>query len=107
MYYRNPRTLCTIHYIEWHKNKSLELSPYPELPKRPINTNANTELSYLTKMKLKSDGDFVLDNYKSSKRTKKSGSDVNLGGATDKTSPENQDASEGKKDEMEEEKADN
>lgn len=98
--YRAPRTLCTIHYIEWHKNKSLELSPYTELPKKPINTAANTELSYLQKMKAKTDREFVLDNFKSSKRTKKSDSQANLG---DKSS-ENLNTSPEKKEEMEEEK---
>ena len=101
---RSSRTLCTIHYIEWHKNKSLDLSPYPELPKRPINTSANTELSYLQKMKSKTDREFLLDNYKSSKKVKKSISDVNLG--TDRNSSEKDSVTDGKKDVMDEEKTD-
>lgn len=101
MKFRSSRTLCTIHYIEWHKNKSLDLSGHPELPKRPINTNANTELAYLQKMKAKTDGEFILDNYRSSKKVKKGASDVNLADGSEKESQ-----TEGKKDVMEEEKAD-
>eukprot|EP01015_Nassula_variabilis_P021940 TRINITY_DN3971_c0_g1_i3.p1 TRINITY_DN3971_c0_g1~~TRINITY_DN3971_c0_g1_i3.p1 ORF type:complete len:283 (+),score=31.92 TRINITY_DN3971_c0_g1_i3:70-918(+) len=48
-----PRTLCTIHYIEWNQKKKLDLSSYQQIPKRPINLDANTELNYLANMKNK------------------------------------------------------
>ena len=50
---RGPRTLCTIHYIEWNQKKKLNLMNYKDIPRRPINLSTNTELNYLANMKNK------------------------------------------------------
>eukprot|EP01015_Nassula_variabilis_P036593 TRINITY_DN9480_c0_g1_i4.p2 TRINITY_DN9480_c0_g1~~TRINITY_DN9480_c0_g1_i4.p2 ORF type:complete len:228 (-),score=32.12 TRINITY_DN9480_c0_g1_i4:111-794(-) len=49
-----PRTLCTIHYIDWNQKKKLNLDEYKEMPQKPIDLTANTELNYLGNMKSKS-----------------------------------------------------
>eukprot|EP01017_Pseudomicrothorax_dubius_P016901 TRINITY_DN1910_c0_g1_i1.p1 TRINITY_DN1910_c0_g1~~TRINITY_DN1910_c0_g1_i1.p1 ORF type:complete len:831 (+),score=237.18 TRINITY_DN1910_c0_g1_i1:133-2625(+) len=43
-----PETLCSQHHKETSK-KALDLSPYPGLPWRPINSEVNSELRYLSK----------------------------------------------------------
>ena len=54
-----PRTLCTIHYIEWNQKKKLNLNLYKvlsfikNLPLKPINSSENTEINYLNNMKSK------------------------------------------------------
>lgn len=52
-----PKTLCVVHYVDWFRKKVLDLSAYvkmsigaylqPELPKTPINIEANTEPKYM------------------------------------------------------------
>lgn len=70
-YFRSSRTLCTIHYIDWNQKKTLNLSSYKDLPKRPINSEANTELNYLQKMLIKNDKEFTPELLESLKPTKK------------------------------------
>lgn len=47
------RTLCTVHYIKWMQKKTLSLSSYKELPKKPINPDDLNELLYITREKAK------------------------------------------------------
>ena len=54
---RGPRTLCTVHYIEWMQKKSLNLSSYKEKPKKPVNLKENRELSFIAN-KLKQNPEF-------------------------------------------------
>ena len=54
---RGPRTLCTIHYIDWNQKKTLNLNSYHVRPKKPIDLKFNTELSFLTK-KIKTNPDY-------------------------------------------------
>jgi hypothetical protein len=71
---RGSRTLCTIHYIDWNQKKTLNLTSHKDLPKRPINSAANTELGYLQKMLAKTDREFtpeILDSLRPSKKMKK------------------------------------
>jgi len=68
------RTLCTIHYIDWNQKKTLNLTSQKDLPKRPVNALANTELSYLQKMLAKTDKEYtpeLLESLKPSKKVKK------------------------------------
>jgi hypothetical protein len=72
--YRGSRTLCTIHYIDWNQKKTLNLTAWKDLPKRPCNSAANTELNYLQKMLAKTDKDYspeMLESLKPSKKMKK------------------------------------
>ncbi|EGR27188.1 type iii restriction res subunit family protein, putative [Ichthyophthirius multifiliis] len=48
-----PRTLCTIHYIAWSQNKTLNLSQYPVLPTQPVNPEDQTEIQFMNRTKLK------------------------------------------------------
>lgn len=54
---RGPRTLCTVHYIDWMQKKSLNLSSFKEKPKKPINVKENRELSFISN-KLKQNPDY-------------------------------------------------
>jgi hypothetical protein len=68
------RTLCTIHYIDWNQKKTLNLANNKDLPKRPIKSDANTELGYLQKMLAKSDREYtpeILESLKPTKKVKK------------------------------------
>ena len=40
------RLLCIVHYVAWWQKKKLDLSPWPDLPKRPIAPEKNTEFKY-------------------------------------------------------------
>lgn len=42
------KTLCTVHYISWKQNKTLDLSDYPDKPLTPIDPTNDQELKYLT-----------------------------------------------------------
>jgi hypothetical protein len=44
------KKLCTIHYVQWQKKKTLDLSKYVEEPTEPINRLENTEYDYLKRM---------------------------------------------------------
>ncbi|GBG24435.1 Chromodomain-helicase-DNA-binding protein, putative [Hondaea fermentalgiana] len=60
------QTLCIAHYSQHYQKKSLDLSEYPELPKQPINPEANTQFKYLARKKakeerLREDGSMVGD----------------------------------------------
>ncbi len=48
-----PRTLCTVHYIEWNQKKKLNLDSYTSLPTRPIDLSQNTELDFVNKARLR------------------------------------------------------
>lgn len=46
-----PKTLCTVHYLEWAKRHTLSLSDHKERPVRPINPDCREELRYLSERK--------------------------------------------------------
>lgn len=49
-----PKTLCTVHYINWKKKKSLSLEDHMnEKPITPINPRDDQELRYITNLKSK------------------------------------------------------
>jgi hypothetical protein len=55
--------LCNIHYIEWNLKKTLDLTPWKELPKYPIKIELNTEQGYLSRMKAKESENFSAKNF--------------------------------------------
>lgn len=48
-----PRTLCTVHYIDWSQKQKLNLDGYPNLPLKPIDISQNSELEYINKTRMK------------------------------------------------------
>jgi hypothetical protein len=48
-----PKTLCTVHYLDWSKKRTLNLSEHKERPLRPINPGCREELRYISDRKHK------------------------------------------------------